>query len=110
MFDIGLGIAKSAKSGKFYAVQNFGRPQSKEIKFRITNKADVAVTYTIEGKNYSIEPRYALTHRVCRPTEIKFRWPEAKESAPSGEELKPESGSHYAIRKTKEGKYKVEKE
>ncbi len=105
VLDVGVGVAQNSKTGKYYAVQDFGRPKSKEIKFQITNRTDAAVTYTLEGKSFSIEPRYTLTHRLCRPSELKFEWPSA--GGPAAK-LQPKNGSHYVIGKDEAGKYRVE--
>jgi uncharacterized protein YkwD len=105
VLDIGVGLAQSSKSGKYYAVQDFGRPKSKEIKIQITNRTDATVSYTLEGKSFSIEPRYTLTHRLCRPSELKFEWPSA--GGPAAK-FQPKNGSYYAISKDDAGKYRVD--
>src|SRR5437660_1397706 len=43
--DIGVGVAHSERTGRYYAVQNFGRPKSKEIVFKLTNETDSGVKY-----------------------------------------------------------------
>jgi uncharacterized protein YkwD len=110
--DIGLGVARSSQSGKYYAVQNFGRPKSAEIEFQIANRTDATVEYDLEGKTYSLKPRYTVTHQVCRPPEVKLQWPNKKDaaSADKGKVLQPAKGDHYVIRKDKNGDFTVEKE
>src|SRR5581483_1168426 len=51
--EIGVGVARSAKTGRYYAVQDFGRGKSKAIVFKITNEADAAVRYTVDGKLFT---------------------------------------------------------
>src|SRR5262249_19963435 len=103
LFDIGMGVARSSKSGKYYAVQNFGRPRSKEIAFSLPNRADVTVEYALEGKTYSLEPRTTVTHKLCRPSELKLQ------GSDEGEKFRPDNGVHYVIRKDEAGKWKVGK-
>ncbi len=106
VFDIGVAVARSATTGRYYAVQEFGRPRSKAIVFKITNAADAAVSYTIDGKSHQIEPRYTITHTVCRPPALRFEWPgdaEPKKSAV----LHPENGSLYTVRKDESGSFAV---
>src|SRR5262249_61061220 len=60
--EIGVGVAYSKKSGRYYGVQDFGRPRSEQITFAITNETDETIRYTVDGKDFSIEPRYTMTH------------------------------------------------
>jgi uncharacterized protein YkwD len=103
IYDIGVGVTHSAKSDKYYSVQLFGRPKSKEIAFRITNQADAALDYTLDGKTYTVKPRYTITHQACRPPELGF--PGTREK---GETFHPGKDSAYVIRKTRKGEYTVE--
>jgi uncharacterized protein YkwD len=109
IYDIGVGLARSDKSGKYYAVQNFGRPKSKEIKVQITNRTGDTVKYTLAGESFSLEPKSIVTHRLCRPSDLKVQQlgdkPNAKE-----ETLRLDDGARYILRKDDAGKYKVEKE
>ena len=101
--DIGVGLARS-ESGRYYAVQNFGRPKSAEIAFKLTNQTDAAVRYTLDGQEFSVEPRSTMTHQLCRPADLKLQ--------AEGEEdqvLRPADGSHYVLRKEEAGKVRVEK-
>jgi uncharacterized protein YkwD len=93
--EIGVGVAYSAKTGRYYAVQDFGRPKSDAIVFTIANDAADTVKYTLDGKEFSIQPRYTMTHERCRPTTLTFQLPGA---AGAAKEYHPHTGAHYVIR------------
>ncbi len=74
----GVAVARSEKTGHYYAVQMFGRPKSAAIEFRIENRAGETVQYTLGDTPYALQPRYTRTHTLCRPAELTFRWPGEK--------------------------------
>jgi uncharacterized protein YkwD len=69
--DTGVAVAHSVNTGRYYAVQLFGRPRSLQLVFELTNEADAEVKYTVDGKSYSLEPRYTVTHQRCRPATVR---------------------------------------
>jgi len=71
--DTAVAIAQSAKTGRFYAVQLFGRPKSASIEFKVQNSAGVDVEYALDGKTFALPPRVTRTHRGCTPFELAFR-------------------------------------
>lgn len=95
--EIGVAIAPSSEAGRYYAVQLFGRPKSAEIVFRVSNRSSAAVEYTVDGKAQTIEPRYTITHRVCRPPEVRIT------GLDSDRPLRPESGTLYVLRRDANG-------
>jgi uncharacterized protein YkwD len=92
--EAGVGVARSDKTGHYYAVQMFGRPKSAAIEFSIKNKAGVEVTYKIGDKSYTLQPHTTRTHTTCRPPTVTFGWDGAKP-------LKPTGGEKYTV--TKDG-------
>jgi uncharacterized protein YkwD len=107
--DIGIGLASSSRTGRYYAVQDFGRPKSKEIVFRITNETDSPVKYTIDGKESSIEPRYTITYEQCRPPELRVPLSGPQATAPMKTfTIQPRNGGHYVIRKDESGRIAIE--
>jgi uncharacterized protein YkwD len=92
--ETGVAVARSESSGKYYAVQMFGRPKSAAIAFSIANESGEKVQYEIEGKTFDLEPRVIRKHTLCRPEEIKPQWPDAKA-------VRPESGDTLTV--VKEG-------
>ena len=105
--EIGVGVAYSKDTGRYYAVQDFGRPKSEEIVFKIANDTAAAVSYAVDGKSFTIQPRYTVTHLRCRPPQLTIRLAGA---AAAGEVFHPHNGSHYVIERTPAGKDKVEGE
>src|SRR5438128_603281 len=73
--DTGVAIAHSEKSEKYYAVQMFGRPKSLAVEFRIANRTDVTLEYTIAEDKYTLDPRTIQTHTRCRAGEVTFQTP-----------------------------------
>src|SRR5262249_14670175 len=73
--EIGVAIARSQKTGYYYAVQMFGRPESDQIKFQIINRSGVAVKYELAGEKFSLPPDYSRTHSQCRSGELTFLGP-----------------------------------
>lgn len=107
--DLGVGVARSAKTGRWYAVQDFGRPRSEMVEFRISNRTDAPVNYAVDGKSFTAEPNYTITHQRARPPELRFQWPEGAAVAPAAREpFHPGSGSRFEIRKDDSGAFTVE--
>src|SRR5262245_2239812 len=53
--DIGAAVARSAK-GTYHAVQMFGRPRSRAIKFSVVNRTNISVRYRMENQTYTLAP------------------------------------------------------
>jgi uncharacterized protein YkwD len=94
--ETGVALARSEKTGYYYAVQMFGRPKSLAIEFKIENRAGVAITYAIGEKTFDLPPRVTRTHTRCRPAEVTFRWP--GKDGPKAV-VKPASGDRFAVMK-----------
>ena len=101
--ETGIGIAYSRKSEKYYAVQDFGRPKSKEIKFEITNESPVTVSYRIDQKRFDVPPRSTMMHQVCRPPKIVFEPPPKGVSFSFAKTDRPRNGDHLVIRQRQRG-------
>jgi len=102
----GVGVARSEKTGHYYAVQMFGRPKSLAITFRIANRSEADVEYTVGERKFTIAPNYTRTHTRCRPAEVKFT-PAAK--GKEGTTVKPADGDRFVITTDGDG-YAVKKE
>ena len=101
--ETGIGIAYSRKSEKYYAVQDFGRPKSKEIKFKITNESPVTVSYRIDQKTFDVPPRSTMIHEVCRAPKIVFEPPPKGVSFSFAKTERPRNGDHLVIRQRQAG-------
>ena len=101
--ETGVAVARSEKTGYYYAVQMFGRPKSQAIKFQIANQADKTVEYTLGSEQFILEPRFTRTHTLCRPAEMEFQ-------APNGlGTVKPTDGQKFAVTGSN-GTYELKKE
>lgn len=102
--EIGVGVARSSKTGRYYAVQDFGRPHSAIITFKIHNPNDLPVKCTIDGQSFTAEPGYTITHERSRPPELRFQWPTDAVVTPTAKEVfHPQTGTKYTVSKTDKG-------
>jgi uncharacterized protein YkwD len=102
--EIGVGVAHSNKTGRYYAVQDFGRPHSAAITFKIQNQTDVPIKYAMDGQSLSVQPGYTITYERCRPPEVRFQWAADATVTPDAKEAyHPTSGVKYTLRKTDQG-------
>jgi uncharacterized protein YkwD len=108
--EIGVGVARSGRTGRYYAVQDFGRPKSKAILFRITNETDATIRYIVDGQSFNLGPHYTATHTRCRAPELDF--PNARGKSEAGKEgeetFYPKKDAHYVIRGSESGGYTVD--
>jgi uncharacterized protein YkwD len=102
--ETGVGVAQSEQTGAYYAVQLFGRPMSQQIEFQITNTANVAIPYTIDGQTMSLPPQATHTHQQCRPPEVTFHWPGTQER----KTVQPSHGARYTIMPGDAAAFRVE--
>jgi uncharacterized protein YkwD len=109
--ETGVAVARSA-NGTYYAVQMFGRPRSMEIQFKVTNRAGVPVSYTLDDQTFPLPPRVTRTHTVCRPPKMDFAWGknEGPQGAEGGDIFKPEPGSHYVVERDAAARFVVRKQ
>lgn len=103
--EIGVAFARSDKSGRFYAVQMFGRPKSKQIEFRIANASTSAVGYELDGKSYALPPRATRIHQQCRAARLVVRLPDQQRAMT----VQPENGERFAIERAASGEYRLKR-
>jgi uncharacterized protein YkwD len=102
--EIGVAAARSKTTGRYYAVQDFGRPKSKAVSFQVSNQSDVEVRYTVDGQAFTLPPRHTRTHERCRSAAVEF----LKQGEEEGEVQHPRKGTRYVIRGDGAGGYRVE--
>jgi uncharacterized protein YkwD len=68
--ETGTAVARSARTGRYYAVQMFGRPKSAMIEFQIANLSTGPERYQLGEQVYEIPVRGTRTHGQCRPAQI----------------------------------------
>ena len=74
---IGVGVAQNADSGRYYAVQLFGRPSSAAIRFEVVNGADVDLRYELDRETFDLAPRVTRTHTRCIDASLAILAPES---------------------------------
>ncbi len=90
----GVAVARSAKTGYYYAVQMFGLGKASSIRFTIANRSGTTVAYTLGDQRFPLSPRVTRSHERCRPAQLTL--------LPSGDEsevppIKPESGDRFVV-------------
>ena len=99
--DIGIGLARSSRTGRYYAVQDFGRPKSSMITFKVSDRIDTPVKYTIDGQACVANPRETITYERSRPPVLLFSWDEkAIVTDADRKEFRPTNGASYTVRMT----------
>jgi len=107
--ETGVAIRQSDESGKYYAVQLFGRPQSAAIKFKVFNTTATPVRLTWANKSMEIPARAGRILRMCQPGDLKFFGPADEETEKSKFESEPfaefpqAEGKQYRISADGEG-------
>jgi uncharacterized protein YkwD len=100
--ETGVAIAQSARTGRYYAVQMFGRPQSLRITFRIANRSPAALRYQLGGEWFPLPPRVSRTHEQCRPDALTLRLP----GEPEATTIQPANGERYDVERAG-GRYRI---
>ena len=65
-------VARSARTGRYYAVQMFGRPRDRSIEFRIASVARGPVRYRIDSEDFTLGSGQERVHTVCKPATVTF--------------------------------------
>jgi uncharacterized protein YkwD len=103
--DMGAAVARN-KRGAYYAVQMFGRPVSRAVKFSLANRTNTSIRYRIDGREYALVPRQARTHTQCRLDEVRIDWPGEQRNAT----IRPKDGERLAIVRSDTGGFSLKPE
>ena len=108
--EIGVGVARAPDPApKFLSVQLFGRPERLKVQFKVSNRADVGVSYTTQGRSTTIEPRVVITHTTCATGDIVFeRAGNLLTGTRLDVRLPVSDGATFTLVKGGDGKVKVE--
>jgi hypothetical protein len=93
--DTAVALARSDKSGRFYAVQMFGRPKSQRVEFRISNATAQAVKYAVADKVHSLRPREIRSHWLCGPEDLTLQ--SAGGAKIHGGKMRPDPGDRFVV-------------
>ena len=91
--DIGVGIARSPGSRRYYAVQMFGRPKSASVRFEIVNRSEAPIRYELEAETYTLAPQVTRTHEGCFSGALKVLWSDG----PPSPGFAPRDGARYVV-------------
>jgi len=91
--DIGVGVAHSGHTGRYYAVQLFGLPHSARVSFSIVNRAPMAVRYSLGQKSYRLEPLAGNTHEQCTVPTLSIRGPHGATETTE----QPKNGERFVV-------------
>ncbi len=106
VMEVGMAVAHSEQSDRYYAVQVFARPRSVAFSFEIVNESGLTIEYQLGDEALTLEPRYTRTHEVCIPAALKFAWKEA-EGKP--ETFQPGRGDRFVVTR-EQGKFRVSRQ
>ena len=101
MTEVGLAVAQSARSGRHYAVQLFGRPRSLVIRMTLANRSRDTVRYDLGDESYELKPNVVRTHDRCRRGLLSLK-AEGLEEA-SAKPIPITAGARYRIEDGGEG-------
>lgn len=90
--DIGLAIARSPASGRWYAVQLFGRPMSRAVRFELSNRSGTSLRYSLDDKVYALLPGVTRSHQTCSPPALSMSLPGA-----DAVRLRPADGARLRV-------------
>lgn len=104
---IGVALAQSEKTRRFYAVQMFGRPKAAALSFSIANESAASVGYRLGDKAFHLSPGMTRTHEQCRIERLAL--PASAE--PRGARIDGElsGGERFVIRGEGPGTLRVER-
>ncbi|NRF68792.1 CAP domain-containing protein [Aquincola sp. S2] len=94
--ETGVAVARSPKSGRYYAVQLFARPQALRIRFEIGNRGNATVHYVLDEQSFELPPRVTRTHEQCRAARLVLRLPGDAEPV----SLQPADGERWRVERT----------
>lgn len=106
LLEVGMAVAQSKKSSKYYAVQVFGRPRSAAIVFSVANESNAKIEYRLGDEKLTLEPRFTRTFEMCAASELRFAWTPA-EGKPGS--FQPVHGDRFIVRR-KNGKFLVSRQ
>jgi hypothetical protein len=110
VLEIGVGVARSEKTGRYYAVQDFGRPHSATIVFKVRNETDAVARYRVDGRTFTLPPETIVTHQRCRPAELDFLGAGNKPAPEEAQEFHPTNGQRFVVRGDGAGGYRLVEE
>ncbi len=98
--DTGVGVATSPQHpSRSYAVQVFGRPQSREFSFQVSNRSAQSVSVSFQGESQRVDPYVNITYTACEPASLVFASPPVTGVAT----FRPERPTQYRLEPSPDG-------
>jgi uncharacterized protein YkwD len=82
-----VAVARSERTGYYYAVQMFGRPKSQGLRFQVSNASGATARYRLGERTFTLTPRTIYTHTQCREEPLVLEGNPAPFTARNGERL-----------------------
>ena len=101
---IGVGVARSARDGEYFAVQVFARPMSSIVKFRVTNRSSATVRYQFRKRTVTLGPKQGRLHESCVAGDLTL------ETGGQGAAVRPRDGARYVITEAARGAFRFQEE
>jgi uncharacterized protein YkwD len=89
-----VAVARGEKTGRYYAVQMFGRPKSQSIEFHVTNRTRETVGYRMADRTYSLDPGSTRIHQQCATEELTLR---SSRATGGRKTARPEDGDRVEV-------------
>lgn len=102
--DIGIGVARSARTQRYFGVQMFGRPKSDAARFEIANRSDAAIRYELDQQAYTLPPRVTRSHHGCFSGTMRVLWPDG----PASPAFQPRDGASYTVQRDDSGQLRLQ--
>ena len=98
--ETGVAIAHNPDTGRYYGVQMFGRPRSQSQQFKVANRTEELLNYSVRAhedeartaKVFELPPMSSRTHIRCRPATLDWQWTD------KSDEIRAESGTAFVIK------------
>lgn len=101
MTEVGMAVAQSARSGRHYAVQLFGRPRALALRVTLANRSRDSVHYELGDESYELKPNAVRTHQRCRRALLALKAEGLEEAA--AKPIAISAGARYRIDDTDHG-------
>ena len=114
--DTGVAVARGP-GGTYYAVQMFGRPESMQVRFKVSNRSKAQARYRLGDQSFALPPRVTRTHQRCDEPELRFEFEDRQggghrpaDPGTTDQTIRPADGDHYVLDRAADGGMAVRKE
>ncbi len=98
--EAGMGVARSEKTGFYYAVQIFARPRTLVVAVEIVNRSSMTISYRFADRDFTLESSEGRIHEQGRPADLTFEVPTG--GKPITRTVRVDCKSRYVIRDARE--------